>query len=83
MPVIRDIQLGKQGITENFIQNLKSSFKKSKNIKISVLKSARDEGKEGKKQIKEYANKILQELGENYKIRIIGFTICIKKLRAK
>lgn len=83
MPVSRTIQLGKQGVSNNFIQNLKNSFKTSKNIKISILKSAREDGKQGKKQVKEYAEIIKKELGENYNLRTIGFTICIKKLRNK
>lgn len=83
MPIIRDLQLGKQGLTKSFIENLKNSFKKSRNIKISVLKSAREDGRQGKQQVKDYANKLTQELGDNYSIRTIGFTICIKKIRAK
>lgn len=75
------LQLGKQGITENFIKTLKSHFKKYKNIRISVLQSARGEGKEGKKTVKEYSEKILEELGENYTSRVIGFKIILKKWR--
>ena len=32
------IQIGKQGITENFMNSLKNSFKNHKNVKVSVLK---------------------------------------------
>ena len=76
-----NIQLGKQGITENFIETLKSHFKKYKNMRVSVLQSARGEGKEGKKKVKEYTEKILEELGENYTAKIIGFKIILKKWR--
>jgi len=34
-----EMQLGKNRITENFIENLKNHFKKHDNVKISVLKS--------------------------------------------
>lgn len=78
---IRNIQLGKQGVTDNFITGLKNQFKTCKIIKISVLKSARDEGKEGKAQIKEYSKKILKDLGKNYTSKVIGFTIILKKWR--
>ncbi|OGJ12662.1 hypothetical protein A3K82_02235 [Candidatus Pacearchaeota archaeon RBG_19FT_COMBO_34_9] len=37
-----EMQLGKNGLTNNFIQTLKSSFQTHENIRISVLKSARD-----------------------------------------
>lgn len=75
------LQLGKQGITDNFISGLKNMFNTHKNVKVSVLKSARPEGKEGKKKVKEYAKKILEKLGKKYTARVIGFTINIKQWR--
>jgi len=44
--LIRQMQLGKQGITENFINSLKNQFKNSQVMKISVLKSATRDRKE-------------------------------------
>ena len=78
---IRQIQLGKSGITDNFINSLKNQFSKVKTVKISVLSSARAQGKEGKGQVKKYSEIILEKLGKNYTSRIIGFTIVIKKWR--
>ncbi len=75
MVLIGNMQLGKKGLTENFIQTLKSYFKKHKNVKISILKNS-DE----RKNMKLLSEKILKKLGENYSARIIGFTIAIKKL---
>ena len=83
MKKIPKIQIGKQGITEDFISNLKSYFKKHKTVKISVLPSARGQGKEGKKKVKEMTEEIsekIQEEGKKYKTRVIGFTIVVKKL---
>jgi RNA-binding protein YhbY len=74
---ILNIQLGKQGITDNFIETLKSNFKNKRNIKISVLKSAR----ENKLDVKKYSEEILEKLGKNYTSRVIGFTIVLKKWR--
>ncbi len=71
------LQLGKAGLTENFLQTLKTRFDKHRTIKVSVLKSA---GRE-KKQIKEYSEKILEELGEKFTSKVIGFTIILKKWR--
>jgi RNA-binding protein YhbY len=71
------VQIGKQGITESFIESLKNFFKKNKNMRISVLKSAR----ENKEQVKKYSKEILEKLGENYTAKIIGFTIILKKWR--
>ncbi|HOF43793.1 MAG TPA: YhbY family RNA-binding protein [Candidatus Pacearchaeota archaeon] len=77
MPAIRQIQLGKNGVTEQFISNLKHHFNNTKNVKVSVLKSCcRD-----REELREINEKILKELGNNYTSRIIGYTIVIKKWR--
>ncbi len=77
MPKIAQIQLGKQGITENFIETLKNHFKNHLNVRISVLKNVRED----KSQVKEFSKEILEKLGENYTARVIGFTIVVKKWR--
>jgi RNA-binding protein YhbY len=69
-------QIGKKGVTENFIETLKEFFKKNKTVRISVLRSARENGKA---DVKNYAKEIEEKLGRNYKTRIIGFVIIIKK----
>lgn len=76
---ITEIQLGKAGITESFIENLKTRFEKNKNIKISVLKSAR----ENKEHVKKLSEEIIEKLGGNYTARVIGFTIILKKQSKK
>ncbi|MBT96694.1 hypothetical protein CMI49_01190 [Candidatus Pacearchaeota archaeon] len=77
MKTIGQRQLGKNGITTNFIETLKNNFKNYENIKISVLRSAGHE----KSKVKEYSEDILRKLGKNYTSKIIGFTIIIKKWR--
>lgn len=74
---VKQIQLGKNGITENFIFSLKSQFTSSRTVKISVLPSAR----ESKDDVKKYSQLLLEKLGENYTSRVIGFTIVLKKWR--
>ena len=77
MIILGRIQLGKNGLTENFMNTLKNHFKKHNVIKISVLKSCcRDRG-----ELKKISEEILESLGKKYRIRIIGYTIIIKKLR--
>jgi hypothetical protein len=94
---ISNLQLGKQGLTDNFIQTLKGHFEKHNNVKIKVLKSAgHDKGK-----VKEISEEILKKLnsrprtaknevnllpttkslGTHYTARVIGFVIMIKKWR--
>ena len=77
MKKIGNIQIGKQGITDNFISTLKDHFKKSENIKISVLKNATRD----RSEMKNLSNKILEKLGGKYTSRIVGFTIVVKKWR--
>jgi len=74
---IKQVQLGKNGITDNFIESLRNCFKNHQNVKISVLKSAGHD----KMEVKKYSEEILEALGKNYTSKIIGFTIVVKKWR--
>ena len=69
------MNLGKNGITSNFIETLKDHFKNHENVKVSVLKSAGHD----KEKVKKYSEEILKELGKKYTARAIGFTISLKK----
>ncbi len=74
-----NIQLGKKGLTKEFLDDLKKRFdNKVKNIKVSILRSARENGK---KDVKNYAEKIINFLGEKFTYRIVGFSIFLKKWR--
>jgi RNA-binding protein YhbY len=77
MTIIREIQLGKNGITDAFIDSLKNQFVRVQNVKISVLKSfCRD-----KKELEKIKEEILEKLGKNYTARSIGYTLAVKKWR--
>ena len=75
--VVRELQLGKSGLTENFLENLKRQFERVKNVKISVLRSCC----RNKAELAEITQKILKSLGKNYSVRTIGYTINLKKWR--
>jgi len=75
--VSTEMQLGKNGITENFIQTMKNHFEKRETIRLSVLKSAGHE----KEKVKKYSEEILDKLGKNYTAKIIGFKIILRKWR--
>lgn len=77
MAKVANVQLGKQGLTENFMGTLKDHFNKSQTVKVSVLKSA---GRD-RELIKKYSEEILENLGEKFNSRILGFTIIVKKWR--
>lgn len=71
------MQIGKQGITENFINSLKNQFKNSQTMKIYVLQSASRD----REQIKQFRDELLEKLGKNFTGKIIGFTIILRKWR--
>ena len=71
------LQIGKNGLTKEFIESLKNFFKNTENIRISVLSSAtRDRAK-----LKEMQEKIIVDLGKNYTGKVIGWTIVLRKWR--
>jgi len=70
-------QLGKNGLNAGFIDNIRKSFKRHENVKISLLKSySRD-----KEQIIKDAEKICIELGCKYKL--LGYTLMLKRKHGK
>ncbi|MEX2017466.1 MAG: YhbY family RNA-binding protein [Candidatus Pacearchaeota archaeon] len=71
------IQLGKKGVTEDFIITLKGHFENHQQVKISVLKNAR----KNKEDVKMHAEKILERMGKRYTYKTIGFTIILRKWR--
>lgn len=79
--IVSKIQIGKNGITSNFLSTLKSYFVKHTIVKISVLKNNLEEFDNKKEKIKEYSEKILSELGKSYTAKTIGHTIIIQKWR--
>ena len=74
---LASVQLGKNGLTENFMGTLKNHFKNHENVKVSVLKS----GTREKAELNKIAEDILEKLGNHYTARVIGFTIVLKKWR--
>lgn len=71
------VQLGKNKVTEKFIETLKGHFKNHDSVKVSVLKGATRDKTEMEKIIGE----ILDGLGKNYTAKKLGFTIFLKKWR--
>ena len=74
-----EMHIGKKGLTKEFLEDVKRRFldSKVKNIKISVLKSARED----KSDVKKFAEEIVSFLGGKYTYRVLGFSIFIKKWR--
>lgn len=81
---ILNLQMGKNGLSEGFIESLSKTFKNHGLIKLSVLKTCtrdREEIKQIAEAIREGLDK--RAINENRKfiVKIIGFTIIIKKIK--
>lgn len=75
MVTVGKAQLGKAGLSDNFIKTLENHFKKYNIIKISVLKSCC----RNREELKVIAGKIVSALGNHYSIKIIGWTLITRK----
>ena len=79
MKQIKRLQIGKKGLTEEFLVQLKSIFENENLLKVTILKSAcRD-----KEQAKKMAEELVDALGKNYTYRLIGYVLTIHKFRKK
>lgn len=76
----KEIQLGKKGITEEFVRDIEQRLEKHRNItlKVSVLRSIRPNGKE---DVKKYADQLVDKLGNKYTVKTLGFSIFLRKWR--
>lgn len=78
-PALAQFQIGKNGLTDGVIESLSSALKNHKQVRISVLKSAC----RNKEDLKKIAEELQAKLPYNLKVRTIGYTIILVKLRKK
>jgi RNA-binding protein YhbY len=71
------LNLGKKGLTPEFLENLKLLFTNVEHARISLLKSS----SRNKEQVKAWAEEIVNKLGKNFTYKIIGYTIVLRKWR--
>ncbi|PIN90736.1 hypothetical protein COU60_00125 [Candidatus Pacearchaeota archaeon CG10_big_fil_rev_8_21_14_0_10_34_76] len=72
-------QIGKAGVTDGVIESLILAFKNNKSVRISALKgSGRD-----REKIKEMAEEMAERLPGEYKFKVIGFTIIMRRSNIK
>ncbi len=77
MKAIKKLQIGKNGLTPEFIEQVKSVFENGKLVKISILKSACRDKKDAEKIGKE----LVSELGPKYGYKLVGYVLTIIKYR--
>ena len=77
MKQIKRLQIGKNGLTDAFIEQVKSIFETETLIKISILKSAcRD-----KKDAEKIGDKLVDALGKKYDYKLVGYVLTVIKYR--
>lgn len=77
MKPVKKLQIGKNGLSPEFINQVKSFFENERMIKIDILRSAcRD-----KAEAKQIAENLIQELGPKYDYKLVGYVITVAKYR--
>lgn len=74
-------QLGKQGLTNGFIELLEKTFKNHELVKLAVLKSACRDRDELKRIAEQICSKLKARLNKDFTAKIVGFTLYIRKWR--
>ncbi len=77
MRPIKKLQIGKSGLTEQFIGQVKNIFKNETMIKVTLLHSST----RNKVEAIKIAETIIDKLGKNYTFKLIGYTLTLKKWR--
>lgn len=72
-----ELQIGKNGLTDSFIEQLKKVFTDRQRMKISILKSAC----RNKEEAKEICDSIVNKLGKNYKYKLVGYVCTLMKFK--
>lgn len=77
MKEVKRVQLGKKGLTTEFIEQLKRYFENSEVIKVEILRNCcRD-----KNQAKKIGQDLVDVLGNNFTFRLIGYVLTVRKWR--
>lgn len=79
MKQIKKFQMGKNGLTPEFVGQLKHFFDKSGTefIKVEILKSCcRD-----KKEAEKIGLELVDALGKNYTFKLVGYVLSLRKWR--
>jgi RNA-binding protein YhbY len=76
---IKKLQIGKKGLTSEFVEQLRRIFENEQMLKVSILKSACRDKKDAEKMMEE----LLNALGKNYTARLVGYVLTIRKWRKK
>ncbi|MBT6690250.1 hypothetical protein HN903_03430 [archaeon] len=77
MKPIRQLQMGKAGLSDAFVEQVRSVFENEGMVKISILKSAcRDKG-----EAKKIGEDLVDALGSKYGFKLVGYVLTVIKFR--
>jgi RNA-binding protein YhbY len=77
MKPIRQLQMGKAGLSEAFVNQVRSIFETEKMVKVNILKSAcRD-----KEDAKKIGEDLVSQLGPKFGFKLIGYVLTISVFR--
>lgn len=74
----KKFQIGKKGLTDEFIKQIEITFKTCRKIKIDILRSACRDKEEAKKM----AEILVDRLGKNYDYKLIGYVLTIMQFNS-
>ncbi|MCG8697349.1 MAG: YhbY family RNA-binding protein [Bacteroidales bacterium] len=77
MRPVRQLQLGKAGLSLAFVDQVRNIFENERMVKISILKSAcRD-----KEEAKKIGEELVGKLGSKFGFKLVGYVLTVSKFR--
>jgi RNA-binding protein YhbY len=77
MKAIKRLQLGKGGLSDAFVEQVRKIFGDARVVKISILKSCcRD-----KKDAESIGDELVAKLGKKFRYKLVGYVLTVVKYR--
>lgn len=77
MKPMKKLQIGKNGLSEAFVEQVRKMFEDAEIVKITILKSAcRD-----KKDAEKICEELVGALGPKYSYKLIGYVVSLRRFR--
>jgi RNA-binding protein YhbY len=77
MKPVKQLQLGKNGLSPAFVSQVRSIFETEKMVKISILKSACRNRDDARK----IGEDLVEALGSKFGFKLIGYVLTVTKFR--
>ena len=77
MKPVRQLQMGKAGLSPEFVEQVRSVFDTDKLVKISILRSCcRD-----KSDARRIGEELVERLGPKFGFKLVGYVLTVVKFR--